>query len=208
MRPISLLTIATLLTATSITTSNASPQPDYECKGAEAATTSMFPNGGLGEFIYKLGDETVGLVGYSEKNERLQFDGAGEEGARYSGQGLAFFESSQDGLEHVLIIEATGQRILCKSTKIASNIEGAGDKGWVAGQSRESVVRDAPSLDGKRVDKLPFGEPVAILRNEGNIYQGLPWFQIEYSEGLKGFVWGGTLCSEGRLVAGVANQCE
>lgn len=208
MRLILSILIGGIINTAPMTISNASPQPDYECEGAEAATASLFPNGGLGEFIYKMGDETVGLVGYAEKSEQLQLEGAGHEGTRYSGQGLAFFESSQDGLDHALIIEATGQRITCKSTKVASNLEGAGDKGWIAGQSMESIVRDAPSVDGNRIDKLPFGEPVAILRNEGNLYQELPWFQIEYSEGIKGFVWGGTLCSEGQLVAGIASQCE
>jgi hypothetical protein len=177
----------------------ASPQPAFECKGA----------GENYEFIYAIDDERYALTGYPEsEDEYLNLETASGEGALFIGKKVRFFEASQEsGLNSNIQIIATDESVECKSTKVASNIDGAGDKGWVGGMALETIVREGPSVDAKRIDKLPLKEPVAILRNEGQSYQNHPWFLIEYSEGLRGYAWGGTLCSEGQMIEGVAATC-
>ena len=75
------------------------------------------------------------------------------------------------------------------------------------GKSYGSVVRSKPNLGDNKIDRLTENEPIYLLRNVGNTFDGYDWFEIEYSEGVKGFVWGGTMCSQDQLVIGVANQC-
>ena len=193
-----------------VATAAASPVPDYECKGGEALIKTAVPGWDVGgDFIYGLGDEEVGLVGYAEPKERLALDGASGEGARFSNGVISFFRASEaSGLQSALQVNATGASVPCISTVVKSNLSQAGERGWVDGIALITIIRDQPSVSGKRLDKLPEGEPLAILRNVGNTYQDYDWFEVEYSEGLKGFAWGGTVCSRGSKLKGIATQCE
>ena len=108
------------------TSGYASPVPDYSCPGANLVTAKLLKNGGLGEAIYKLTDQTMGLVGHSQQKQQLQLDSASGEGSSYTGLGLQFFESASG--DHALIIQATGQRIPCKSAKVLSNVTDSNGK--------------------------------------------------------------------------------
>lgn len=188
----------------------ASPQPAFECKGASAATAQLAPDtGGVGDFIYVIDDERYAVSAYpAGDDDYLNLEAASGEGALYTGKHIRFFKASDaSGLQSNAQIISSDESFECKSTKVASNIDGAGEKGWVGGMALETIVRDGPIVNAKRLDKLPLKEPIAILRNEGQLYQGYPWFQIEYSEGLRGYAWGGTLCSEDQMIEGVAAVC-
>ena len=68
-------------------------------------------------------------------------------------------------------------------------------------------VRTGPGTEFARSDGLPYGEPVSILNATGVIFDGYEWFEIEYSEGLRGFHWGGIMCAMSGDVAGVFSSC-
>ncbi|MCC1482569.1 SH3 domain-containing protein [Roseibaca sp. Y0-43] len=68
-------------------------------------------------------------------------------------------------------------------------------------------VRAGPGTDFARTDSLPYGEPVAILARSGVMFDGYEWFEIEYSEGLRGYQWGGIMCSNALHIIGLYEEC-
>lgn len=74
------------------------------------------------------------------------------------------------------------------------------------GESLGGNLRNAPALDAAKIGSLAEGTPITILRRAGSDFNGYSWFQIRYPGGT-GYQWGGILCSEGTLVAGLLQAC-
>lgn len=64
-------------------------------------------------------------------------------------------------------------------------------------------VRSGPGTQYDKTDSLPFGEPVSLVSRSGVEFDGYEWFEIEYSEGLRGYQWGGILCSNALHIIGI-----
>lgn len=174
----------------------ASPVPDFTCSVPPG--TSLQRDGySLGENLYVF-DNSVALEGYLEPSEQVPFKKA-------PGGTVTYYENDKLGVvvypDRAEINLNSGLKINCQKHIDNGLSEGAD------GVSHGSSVRQSADVSGARIDKLPEGEPVFIWENAGNNYQGYDWFFIEYSEGLKGYVWGGTLCSVGFKVPGIANEC-
>ena len=183
----------------------ASPEPDFECKGAANVKELNTKGFTLGEFISRVSDDRVALNGNPDPDEILANVAASGEGTGYKSKDFYFFQSS--GGDHALIVEATGQRISCVG--VSAYAKQFDPKPTLAmGKALETIIRAKPDVSGNRVEKLPFGEPLSILKNAGNSYQGYPWFEVEYGEYQTGFAWGGTLCSEGKDIEGTSARCE
>lgn len=68
-------------------------------------------------------------------------------------------------------------------------------------------VRAGPGMDFASTDSLPLGEPVSLVSRTGIQMDGFEWFEIEYSEGLRGFQWGGIMCSNALHIVGLYDPC-
>lgn len=70
-----------------------------------------------------------------------------------------------------------------------------------------TIVRGGPDTSAGRIEKLPVNEPVTLMRETGVYFDGFQWFEIEYSEGQRGFAWGGTLCVDTEM-SGILIDCR
>ena len=61
-------------------------------------------------------------------------------------------------------------------------------------------VRSGPGTQYDKTDRLPFGEPVSLVSRSGVELDGYEWFEIEYSEGLRGYQWGGYFMFKRRCI--------
>lgn len=68
-------------------------------------------------------------------------------------------------------------------------------------------VRSGPGTQYDKTDSLNYGEPIAIVSRAEVQYQGYEWFEIEYSEGLRGYMWGGIMCSNALHIIGLYESC-
>ena len=68
-------------------------------------------------------------------------------------------------------------------------------------------VRTGPGIDFARSDSLLYGEAILIVAATGIIFDGYEWFEIEYSEGLRGFHWGGIMCTMTDGEVGLYSLC-
>lgn len=68
-------------------------------------------------------------------------------------------------------------------------------------------VRSGPGIDFAQSGSLAYGAPISIVTATDVIFDGYEWFEIEYSEGLRGFHWGGIMCAMSGDVAGVFSSC-
>jgi hypothetical protein len=82
----------------------------------------------------------------------------------------------------------------------------AGSSEYVSAMGNFSLggnVRVGPGIQYDKSDSLPFGEPIALVSRSGVEMDGYEWFEIKYSEGLRGFQWGGILCSNALHIIGI-----
>ena len=192
-----------LILMTSVMPTKASPVPDFSC---DVPDGTVLDRDGfkLGEFLY-LYEETLALVGYAEPSEQVKLSDS--HGAiNYYGDGdfrVAIFPGGAQ-------IELKGGQVIPCQTYVEGPAVSE-DSAYISvemyGMSYGSTVRSSPDLGDNKIDRLPEGEPIYLLGNVGQTYDGYDWFEIEYSEGVKGFVWGGTLCSNGSVTPGIANAC-
>ncbi|MEW7009683.1 SH3 domain-containing protein [Lentilitoribacter sp. EG35] len=186
---------ATIVLACASSAALASPPPDFTCD-VPAGTILDRDGYRLGEVLHVYG-EKLALETYGDLADQLPLTDSHGAINYYSKDGVRVAVSP----DSAQIELASGQVIPCTKHVDDGLMEGAD------GMSHGSTVRQAADLNGTKIDKLPEGEPVFIRENAGNNYQGYDWFLVEYSEGLKGYVWGGTLCSVGFKVPGIANEC-
>ena len=68
-------------------------------------------------------------------------------------------------------------------------------------------VRSGPGTNFRQVGSLRNGDPVRLMRDTG-VYMGdYPWFEIQFSNGRRGYKWGGILCGFGRSIPGTFQTC-
>lgn len=197
------LLTATSILACAVSGALASPVPDFTCD-VPAGTILDRDGYRLGDVLHVY-DETLALETYGDLADQLPLTDS--HGAiDYYAKGDIRVAVFPDGAQIEL---AGGQIIPCvKFTDgtIVNEVADLPEKG-ILGASLGSTVRSAPNLGDNKIDKLPEGEPIFLLGNTGQIFDGYDWFKIEYSEGLTGFVWGGTLCSKDVLIRGTYQQC-
>lgn len=185
----------TLLLSCACSAAFSSPVPDFTC---DVPVGTILDRDGyrLGQVLHVYGDN-LALETYGDLADQLPLSDS--HGAiNYYAKGDVRVAVFPDGAQIEL---AGGQVIPCVKNVDDGLSEGAD------GKSHGSTVRRTAEVNGVKIDKLPEGEFVFIWENVGSSYQGYDWFLIEYSEGLKGYVWGGTLCSVGFKVPGIANEC-
>jgi len=76
------------------------------------------------------------------------------------------------------------------------------------GRSYGGVVRAGPGMDTRRLDSLPEGASITIIRRTDASMNGYDWFEIQQSNGNLGYQWGGIMCSENTLISGVFQVCR
>ncbi len=189
--PVFFATLFVMVTAT-ISTVNASPQPVYHC---EVKPLPQLQRDGytMGESIYILNDDMVGLEAYPEASGQLPRVKSGS-GERFSNGSITFAAKGDEGF---LELE-DGTTFPCRSVRsliLAPAI------------SLGSVARDAPSRDGRKIESLQKGEPVSLLGEAGNYINDFQWFKVRYSDGIEAYIWGGTLCVDTEL-AGILIDCK
>lgn len=203
MSKIKLLFAGFILNGIAFGSANASPPPDFTC-AIPAGTILQRDGYSLGDVLHVY-DDKLALETYGDLEDQLPLSDS--HGAiDYFSKGDIRVAVMPDSAQIEL---SDGQIFLCEKFTdgtIESEVVSLAANG-AYGTSYGSVVRSAPSLGENKIDRLPEQEPIYLLRNVGNTYDGYDWFEVEYSEGLKGFVWGGTLCSQDKFVKGVANQC-
>lgn len=89
---------------------------------------------------------------------------------------------------------------------IASENEGAEDENFV-GRSLGGNLREGPGLEFDAMQSVGEGTWLTIVRSSDVVMDDYDWFEIRLDDGTDGFMWGGILCSNGQLLAGVYEQC-
>lgn len=189
----------------------ASPQVDFRCK--VLAHPLLQANGYLlGENVYLLGEDRVGLVGYAEPAEQLPRVVSGS-GMQFSNGAITFGAKGDSGYIEL----SDGTTFPCTRVNASVKIEPtpvSPPTPSSSGQPRSeialalgTIVRNGPDRNAGRIEKLPDNEPVALVRETGNYFDGFQWFEIEYSEGQRGYAWGGTLCVDTE-VSGILIDCR
>lgn len=89
----------------------------------------------------------------------------------------------------------------------ASENEGAEDENYV-GRSLGGNVRKGPGLEFDAMQSVEEGAWLTIIRSSDVGMDGYDWFEVRFDDGSEGFMWGGILCSNGQLLAGLYEQCE
>jgi len=195
---LSIISIVVAAAALSGEIAVASPQADFTCK---VLPHPLLQADGylLGENIYILNDDTIGLVGYPDLPEQLPRVVSGS-GMQFSNGAITFGAKGNEGYLEL----NDGTIFPCEAVKTAANGTAR------MGQSLfGSIIRAADDPAAKRLDSIPAGEPIEILSETGSFYDGWQWVKIRYSEGLEGYVWGGTICTpNGPEITGVHLGCQ
>lgn len=195
--------LAALAIATAFSSpSAASPVPDFTCNVQPHPLLQA--NGYLlGSNIYMMGDR-VGLVGYADLPEQLPQVVSGS-GMQFSNGQITFSAKGDNGLLELV----DGTRFPCSRyvEQVTQPVSpSAGGLNELA-LALDTIVRNAPNAAAGRIEKLPLNEPVMLVRETGAYYQDFQWYEIEYSEGQRGFAWGGTLCADTEL-SGILIDCR
>ncbi|WP_075997509.1 SH3 domain-containing protein [Salaquimonas pukyongi] len=183
--------------------SAASPVADFTCK--VLAHPALQRDGYLlGENIYFLG-ERVGLVGYAEPAEQLPQVVSGS-GMQFSNGTITFAAKGNEGF--LQLNDGTTFPCVANASASAGSGDGAGAY-RIARSLFGSIVRDGDSPSARELDRIPLGDPIEIISETGSFYDGWQWIRIRYSEGLEGYVWGGTICTTGGpAITGVHASCN
>lgn len=186
----------------SATSALASPVPDFTCN---VSPHPLLQRDGylLGSNIYMMGDR-VGLVGYADLPEQLPQVVSGS-GMQFSNGQITFGAKGDSGFLEL----ADGTQFPCsRYVEQASRpvVPSSGNLNEL-GLALDTIVRSGPDVAATRIEKLPLNEPVMLLRETGAYYQDYQWYEIEYSEGSRGFAWGGTLCVDTEL-SGILIDCR
>lgn len=180
----------------------ASPVADFTC---EVRSHPALQRDGylLGQNIYMMGDR-VGLVGYAEPSEQLPQVVSGS-GMQFSNGIITFGAKGDEGFLEL----NDGTTFPCIAAASASSSGGAATMSRMGRSVFGSIIRDADSPSARELDRIPQGEPIEIISETGSFHDGWQWVRIRYSEGLEGYVWGGTICTtDGPEISGVHTSCN
>jgi membrane-bound inhibitor of C-type lysozyme len=122
-----------------------------------------------------------------------------------SGSGFRFANDFAEfwGKGHDASLTIRGQDLPCIPTAANVPLDAVLD---TPGRSLGGKVRSGPGMDFPQVGSLAEGTRVKIHANAGVHFNGYDWFEIVTGD-VRGYQWGGIICSEGRLVPGVFQQC-
>ena len=196
-RVISIALAIVTCVAMSMMPSKASPVPDFTC---DVKPHPLLNADGylLGQGIYLMGDESVGLVGYAEPSQQLPRIVSGS-GMQFSNEKITFWAKGDEGFLEM----DDGTLFPCKAASSASGQSNLNEPAIALG----TIVRQQPDASANRIERLPDNEPVRLVAEAGNYFNDYQWFEIEYGEGRRGYAWGGTLCVDSEL-AGVLIDCR
>ena len=188
----------------------ASPEPTFNCR-IPPGTFLQRDGYSLGENLYVF-DNSVALEGYQDPSEQVPYVSDEGDVTTYANDQLSIYVSAY-GAEIEL---KSGLLISCEfagqSNDQQAEIINSEEFGLSDGFALETIVREQPSPNGRRLQKLGQYEEIHIVENMGNNYQGFDWFKIQYGRGRIGFVseayaWGGTICAAGGPIPGIMQQC-
>lgn len=110
-------------------------------------------------------------------------------------------------IRHMLALTALLASFLCSTPSIqAAEYESAADENFV-GQSLGGNIRQGPGLEYDALHSVKQGTWLTIIRRSKVTMDDFDWFEVRFDDGIEGFMWGGILCSNGQLLAGVHTQC-
>lgn len=103
----------------------------------------------------------------------------------------------------------------CKNADYGSNEPPPGDNepnpppGPIEAASWGGIVRSGPGQNYRRLGTLEQGEHVMLLENTSQMFNGFPWWRIEFWGSREGYMWGGILCGlNGETIEGTYQSCE
>lgn len=115
--------------------------------------------------------------------------------------------------DSVQITDSEGNPTPCYRQNVAQNhSSGAVGGNEIAlgnapGRSLGGKVRSGPGTNFAQVGSLHLGDRISIITNTGVHFDGYDWFEIHYGNRV-GYQWGGIMCSNSTVVAGMYQQCE
>jgi hypothetical protein len=77
----------------------------------------------------------------------------------------------------------------------------------IAGRSLGGRLRNGPGTNFSPAGSLAEGDRLTIVANTGVGFDGYDWFEIRTAAGVTAYQWGGIMCSEGAMIAGIFQQC-
>ncbi|MHA7773987.1 DUF4189 domain-containing protein [Roseibium sp. M-1] len=77
----------------------------------------------------------------------------------------------------------------------------------VQGQSLGGKLRSGPGMNFGQSGSLDEGTWLTILNNTGVSMNGFDWFEVATDNGLRGYQWGGIMCSNGEQIQGIYQAC-
>ncbi len=130
---------------------------------------------------------------------------------RYEGAGIAFTYGINSG--RITDFGADMEVGCRRNDRLASPFSGTvaakpaaqltGQKGMALGGN----MRSGPGTKYGKIASVNEGAALTILNNSGVRLDGYDWFEVQLNSGLKGFIWGGILCSEGQQLGGILYAC-
>lgn len=170
----------------------------YECRGAEATYHVGYDEADP-DWIH-VDAEFFGARAGEQLEFALRADPSAS-GVRFARD---FGEFRIDGSGAILVYE--GERMPCMAVAASPRRDvGSGPVG-LAGQSLGGNMRIGPGTQYEWIHSLSEGTPLIIDAYAGVAFNGFEWFAVNVNE-MRGFVWGGILCSEGQHLPGVYSQC-
>lgn len=131
-------------------------------------------------------------------------------GRTYSEDLTAFMDEYPNGQAWMDAYFAAEQQ--CKRSDYGANEPPADQEpnpppGAVEAGSWGDIVRDGPGQNHRKLATLREGERVKLIQNTSVMFDGFPWWMIEYRGGRQGFQWGGILCALDEPMEGVYEAC-
>ena len=180
-----------VLAGIAATNAHASPGFDFVCYDRDIVASVGLDLEWANAYV-EIGGEEIVLPAAGQGN-------ANRDAFAFSGDGLSFQGFPPEGQ----LALADRRTVRCYQTRDSiktmalygsdNNFE------WSVYDARGSAsgnARAAPSIFAEKVASLGDGEPVIIRQNTDEFMDGFFWFQIEFSEGETGYIWGALLCTD------------
>ncbi|NRA88354.1 MAG: DUF4189 domain-containing protein [Rhizobiales bacterium] len=75
------------------------------------------------------------------------------------------------------------------------------------GRSLGGKIRKGPGIQHMQIGSSFFDNPIKIIANTGILFNGYNWFEIIYAGNIKGYQWGGIMCSDNTKINGIFQKC-
>ncbi len=75
------------------------------------------------------------------------------------------------------------------------------------GYSLGGKLRGGPGTNFSQTGSLKEGTGITILTNTGVRFDGYDWFEVVTDRGVRGYQWGGIMCSNGVRLDGIYAEC-